>query len=74
MGVVTISAIKADAGGWVGHRFAWETFETLTAVARRLHLMLGDLSFDRARAKALELADRWEPLPEPAGAHAEAAR
>ena len=90
MSVVTISAIKADVGGWVGHtavhpemlveaerrvggavaegllldgavnacgddvnlvmthrhgvdaepvhRFAWETFEALTAVARRLHL------------------------------------
>jgi fructose 1,6-bisphosphate aldolase/phosphatase len=68
--------------------------------------MLGDISFDRARALALELADhmrrlgpfepgrlpaedmeyttlpavaarledRWEPLAEPAGAHAEAAR
>jgi fructose 1,6-bisphosphate aldolase/phosphatase len=67
--------------------------------------MLGDISFDRARAQALELADhmrrlgpfepgrlpaedmeyttlpavaarledRWEPIPEPAGAHAEAA-
>lgn len=97
--VVTISAIKADVGGWVGHSAVHP--EMLVEAERRVgdavaeglvldgavnacgadvNLVVGkDDPIVIVRRKSglpavdARLGDRWVPVPEPAGVHAEPA-